>query len=99
MNHRIARWGLLAAAAIALSGVASAQNVPAQFVVSGKAAEKIQDFATINLATAQNLGCPTPGKRSRGTWAAVALGMLRGHRQIVAEYKAEFDIRTFERLR
>ena len=38
MNHRIARWGLLAAVAIALSGVACAQNVPAQFVVSGKAA-------------------------------------------------------------
>ena len=55
MNHRIARWGLLAAAAIALSGVACAQNVPAQFVVSGKAAEKIQDFATINLATAQRI--------------------------------------------
>jgi len=29
MKHRIARWGLLAAAAIALSGVACAQNVPA----------------------------------------------------------------------
>ena len=55
MNHRIARWGLLAAAAIALSGVACAQNVPAQFVVSGKAVEKIQDFATINLATAQRI--------------------------------------------
>jgi glc operon protein GlcG len=55
MKHRIARWGLLAAAAIALSGVACAQSVPAQFVVSGKAAEKIQDFATINLATAQRI--------------------------------------------
>ena len=55
MKHRIARLGLLAAAAIALSGVACAQNVPAQFVVSGKAAEKIQDFTTINLATAQRI--------------------------------------------
>jgi len=55
MRHRIARLGLLAAAAIALSGVACAQNVPAQFVVSGKAAEKIQDFTTINMATAQRI--------------------------------------------
>src|SRR3984893_17460235 len=55
MKHRIARWGLLGAAAVALSGVACAQNVPAQFVVTGKAAEKIQDFATINLATAQRI--------------------------------------------
>jgi glc operon protein GlcG len=54
MKHRIVRLGLLAAA-IALSGVACAQNVPAQFVVSGKAAEKIQDFTTINLATAQRI--------------------------------------------
>src|SRR6185312_2856121 len=30
-------------------------NVPAQFVVSGKAAEKIQDFSTINLATAERI--------------------------------------------
>jgi len=37
MKHRIARWGLLPAAAIALSGAARAQNVPAQFVVTGKA--------------------------------------------------------------
>jgi glc operon protein GlcG len=32
-----------------------AQNVPEQFVVSGKNAEKIQDFTTINLATAERL--------------------------------------------
>ena len=30
-----------------------AQSVPPQFVVSGKAAEQIQDFTTINLATAE----------------------------------------------
>ena len=54
MKHRIARLGLLAAA-IGLGGVAYAQNVPAQFVVSGKAAEKIQDYTTINLATAQRI--------------------------------------------
>ena len=55
MKHRIARLGLLAAAVLALSGVAYAQNLPAQFVVSGKAAEKIQDYTTINLATAQRI--------------------------------------------
>jgi len=42
-------------AAIAVSGVLLAQNVPEQFVVSGKAAEKIQDFTTINLATAERI--------------------------------------------
>jgi uncharacterized protein GlcG (DUF336 family) len=35
--------------------MALAQNVPEQFVVSGKAAEKIQDFTTINLATAERI--------------------------------------------
>jgi len=40
----------LAAAATAFS-----QNVPEKFVVSGKAAEKIQDFTTINMATAERL--------------------------------------------
>jgi glc operon protein GlcG len=47
--------GLLVAGAFALSGAAFAQNVPEQFVVSGKAAEKIQDFTTINLATAERI--------------------------------------------
>jgi glc operon protein GlcG len=47
--------GLAIAGAIALGSVASAQNVPEQFVVSGKAAEQIQDFTTINLATAERL--------------------------------------------
>jgi len=41
--------------------VALAQNVPEQFVVSGKAAEKIQDFTTINLATRSVL--PIPARR------------------------------------
>lgn len=44
-----------AAAAVALGTVVSAQNVPSQFVVSGKAAEQIQDFTTINLATAERI--------------------------------------------
>ena len=40
---------------VAASALALAQNVPAQFVVSGAAAEKIQDFTTINLATAERI--------------------------------------------
>ncbi len=51
MKLRIA--GLAIAGALALCGAAFAQNVPEKFVVSGKAAEKIQDFTTINLATAE----------------------------------------------
>jgi glc operon protein GlcG len=47
--------GLALAGAFAIGGVAFAQNVPEQFVVSGKAAEKIQDFTTINLATAERI--------------------------------------------
>jgi glc operon protein GlcG len=43
------------AGAIAFGTVTFAQNVPAQFVVSGKAAEQIQDFTTINLATAERI--------------------------------------------
>src|SRR5262245_26833847 len=45
----------IVAGAIALGSVALAQSVPPQFVVSGKAAEQIQDFTTINLATAQGI--------------------------------------------
>jgi len=45
----------LAAIALALGGAAFAQTVPEQFVVSGKAAGKIQDFTTINLATAERI--------------------------------------------
>ena len=40
---------------MALGGAAFAQNVPSQFAVSGKAAEQIQDFTTINLATAERI--------------------------------------------
>jgi uncharacterized protein GlcG (DUF336 family) len=48
--------GLAVAATLVLAGgTAHAQNVPAQFVVTGKAAEKIQDFTTINLATAERI--------------------------------------------
>jgi len=47
--------GLAIAGAMAFAGAAFAQNVPEQFVVSGKAAEQIQDFTTINLATAERL--------------------------------------------
>ena len=47
--------GLAVAGAIALGSAAFAQKVPEQFVVSGKAAEQIQDFTTINLATAERI--------------------------------------------
>ena len=50
MKHRILGLGFAAVASVVL-----AQNVPEQFVVSGKAAEKIQDFTTINLATAERI--------------------------------------------
>ena len=50
MKHLIKGLGF-----VALAGLALAQNVPEQFVVSGKAAEKIQDFTTINLATAERI--------------------------------------------
>jgi glc operon protein GlcG len=41
--------------ACAAIGTSLAQNVPEQFVVSGKTAEKIQDFTTVNLATAERI--------------------------------------------
>jgi uncharacterized protein GlcG (DUF336 family) len=47
--------GLALAGALALGGTAFAQSVPEQFVVSGKAAEQLQDFTTINLATAERI--------------------------------------------
>ena len=52
---RLRILGLAVAGAIAFGGVALAQNVPGQFVVSGKAAEQIQDFNTINLASAERI--------------------------------------------
>src|SRR5882672_5506203 len=55
MKLRIVSLGSAAVVAIVLGGVALAQSVPEQFVVSGKAAEKIQDFTTINLATAERI--------------------------------------------
>src|SRR5213083_872614 len=44
-----------AIAVAALGAAVAAQNVPSQFVVSGKAAEQIQDFTTINLSTAERI--------------------------------------------
>jgi glc operon protein GlcG len=44
-----------ATAAIACAHPVLAQNVPQKFVVSGKVAEKIHDFSTLNLATAERL--------------------------------------------
>jgi len=53
MNLRIV--GLAIAGTIEFGSVLFAQEAPEQFVVSGKAAEQIQDFTTINLATAERL--------------------------------------------
>jgi uncharacterized protein GlcG (DUF336 family) len=47
--------GAVTAVALALGAIVAAQNVPSQFVVSGKLAEQIQDFNTINLATAERI--------------------------------------------
>ncbi len=47
--------GAAAAVALAIGGSVAAQNVPSPFVVSGKAAEQIQDFTTVNLATAERI--------------------------------------------
>ena len=55
MNVRIFSSALIVAVAVGLGSAALAQSVPAQFVVSGKAAEQIQDFTTINLATAERI--------------------------------------------
>ena len=55
MSVRMTAMGLAVAGAIALGSAVSAQSVPSQFVVSGKAAEQIQDFTTINLATAERI--------------------------------------------
>src|SRR5688572_31191871 len=55
MSVRIMALGVVAAGAIALGSAAFAQNVPLTFVVSGTAAEQIQDFTTINLATAERI--------------------------------------------
>jgi len=53
--YRLAWCLVLALAGMLTAGAAQAQNVPEQYVVSGKAAEKIQDFSTINLATAERI--------------------------------------------
>jgi glc operon protein GlcG len=55
MKLCIARLGFAAVVAMTVGGVALGQSVPEQFVVSGKAAEKLQDFTTINLATAERI--------------------------------------------
>src|SRR5688500_7651871 len=53
MSRRIRYPATLLAWLAVAPTAALAQNVPPQFVVSGKAAEQIQDFTTINLATAE----------------------------------------------
>ncbi len=44
-----------AAFALMFASAVFGQGVPEQFVISGKTAEKIQDFTTINLATAERI--------------------------------------------
>ena len=54
-------WGLLSGFGLAVAGVlasgvaAQAQSVPEQYVVTGKAADKIQEHNTINMATAERI--------------------------------------------
>jgi len=56
MKLHFAGFAIASVCALGLGGGAAlAQNVPAQFVVSGKAAEQIQDFSTINMATAERI--------------------------------------------
>ena len=59
MKSRVVRFlaglGLVASGMLAVAVVARAQNVPEQFIITGKTAEKIQDFSTINLATAERI--------------------------------------------
>jgi uncharacterized protein GlcG (DUF336 family) len=47
--------GVIGIGALVFAAAVQAQNVPAQFVVSGRAAEQIRDFTTINLATAERI--------------------------------------------
>ena len=63
-SRLLSGFGLAVAGVFAL-GVAQAQNVPEQYVVTGKAAEKIQEFSTINLATAERIAesCEKPRPR------------------------------------
>jgi len=55
MKNHVMKPALIAACMIVLGSVACAQTVPEKFVVSGKAAARIHDFTTINLATAQRI--------------------------------------------
>ena len=58
---KMSAWGLLAGFGLAVAGVlalgvtAQAQSVPEQYVVTGKAADKIQEHNTINMATAERI--------------------------------------------
>ncbi|HEX3370969.1 MAG TPA: heme-binding protein, partial [Candidatus Acidoferrales bacterium] len=58
-SARISHVWMLCFAFALMGQIAHAQSAPSQFVVSGKAADKIQDFTTINLATAERIveGC------------------------------------------
>jgi len=55
MKFRSAAASFAGTLALILCGSAFAQNVPAQFVVTGKAAEQLQDLNTINMGTAERI--------------------------------------------
>jgi glc operon protein GlcG len=55
MKTRMIALAALSVSAFALGGVALAQSANSPFVVSGAAAEKLKDFTTINLATAEKI--------------------------------------------
>ena len=55
MKNVVQRLGFAVIGTIALTGMAYAQVAPATFVVTGKAAERIQDTSTINLETARHI--------------------------------------------
>lgn len=52
---RIVHIGIATITAISLTSTTFAQSVPEQFVVGGKAAEKLHDYTTINLETARRI--------------------------------------------
>jgi len=55
MRRRFVIHGVMLLGALVWAAAGHAQSVPPQFVVSGKAAEQIHDFTTINLATAERI--------------------------------------------
>ena len=63
---------------LALAATASAQNAPSPFVISGETARKIQDFTTINLATAERIAEACEGL-ARKEGVAISMYILDNH--------------------